>query len=1192
MQYSNAQVVITLTATPGTCPGNGSITANVTGVVGTPLYSIKSSNTSTYSVEQASNVFPNLGSGTFTVKVHDASGSTISDPVTLTNAAYTFISVTNTIASNAIVTGCDPDGSIDITIAGGRPPFNYSLSAGPTAKPAVVTSLRTARFSQLETGIYTITISDDCANIIVRAGISVISQYNMSGITFGSVDGLNGPTQFGGACKDSIAFSTNNLLLKDENGNVIFQRDVKHMPAAYPMEGRVEYPAGSGIYTPWQSIFGKFELLNYQPASNQYAVQVRNPCNPSNIVTTPAYTIPYPYQSRSGLCAPSITRTTNRYECGPINIHIVNKTNNTITRDYVWDGSGASYTLDLSGLALGDYAVNITTAGASYPTSDVSTTAQAGINLAATYNYVSTLGCDFYTGGIRSFRTNFPTDNIIPLTYTIVSGPVTDRPPVTALQPINPIWNDLPGGAYQIRVDYGDCRTETKPVTLTMPFAGFAADELSYVAGSSCGKFKITGKGWYLAPDSTISTSTTQDYAVRLFNAAGNPVTGVGTNAVAINNAPFTLNFEVDPGTYRVKMINQLNSALVCYYLERTITIPPYSPVVIDVTKSGGVACGSGFGDVHVEAVGGTIHLEPGGGSRRTLVYRLKPQGTPDTDFTPYQLSPDFPGRPIGTYTAQIYDSCGYTTTQDITLVAQATSSSINLSGATSFTIDSAAACQFSAVSLRVSVIGTATNITWTLPDGSTFAGDQYLINSFAAVDSGEYFVRYGAGGCSRTDSVHMIFREAPSFAVNDTTVICAGQSITVDTVVHNISANSTVQYYINPQATILLPNTTVSPTNTTRYFLQATDNATGCKSPIVQTVLRVNHPPLIGTVVPPPTICAGETLELTIPTLTAVGTPITDSGWMLNSVLFDPLIPLAATQSGIEVNYFAESACGTTISPTITVTVNPTPSFSFTDPDTVYSPRTVDLTALTLSGGDTTGVTLTYYDSAYNLLTTAEAAAVGDGLYHIVGVNAQGCADTATVDVAVGEATLPVGLFYFTAEKLDDGSLLKWATAWEQNSVRFEIEQSSDGINFSKIATVAAAGNSNSQIEYRYTDPNIMRYGRQTIYYRLRQVDLDGRFKFSSIRLVSLNDRPGKIRVYPIPFTSILSIDLPSGFSGPADISISDMNGRTIFKRSEKVQPSQTNIVVSGLESLASGTYILTLKNDRSVSSFRVMKQ
>lgn len=96
----------------------------------------------------------------------------------------------------------------------------------------------------------------------------------------------------------------------------------------------------------------------------------------------------------------------------------------------------------------------------------------------------------------------------------------------------------------------------------------------------------------------------------------------------------------------------------------------------------------------------------------------------------------------------------------------------------------------------------------------------------------------------------------------------------------------------------------------------------------------------------------------------------------------------------------------------------------------------------------------------------------------------------------------LPVELVNFTAEKRGAAVALAWATASERNSDRFEVERSRDGRTFERIGQVAAAGSSTSPHRYDFLDT---KYPSETdlLYYRLRQVDLDGTTAYSPVRTV-----------------------------------------------------------------------------------------
>ena len=80
----------------------------------------------------------------------------------------------------------------------------------------------------------------------------------------------------------------------------------------------------------------------------------------------------------------------------------------------------------------------------------------------------------------------------------------------------------------------------------------------------------------------------------------------------------------------------------------------------------------------------------------------------------------------------------------------------------------------------------------------------------------------------------------------------------------------------------------------------------------------------------------------------------------------------------------------------------------------------------------------------------------------------------------------------------------LAWATASEVGSARFEVQRSLDGAGFVAIGTVAAAGTTAATHTYGLTDAALPT-GAAVLYYRLRQVDLDGTFSYSPVRVVAL---------------------------------------------------------------------------------------
>ena len=107
---------------------------------------------------------------------------------------------------------------------------------------------------------------------------------------------------------------------------------------------------------------------------------------------------------------------------------------------------------------------------------------------------------------------------------------------------------------------------------------------------------------------------------------------------------------------------------------------------------------------------------------------------------------------------------------------------------------------------------------------------------------------------------------------------------------------------------------------------------------------------------------------------------------------------------------------------------------------------------------------------------------------------------DRGTFSISTMSAPLPVTLLNFSGEHRDNKNLLKWSTATELNNQGFEVQYSTDGNNFDAISFVNSKskdGNSASVINYEFIDGRTL-YGNA--YYRLKQVDKDGRPNFSNI--------------------------------------------------------------------------------------------
>jgi hypothetical protein len=152
----------------------------------------------------------------------------------------------------------------------------------------------------------------------------------------------------------------------------------------------------------------------------------------------------------------------------------------------------------------------------------------------------------------------------------------------------------------------------------------------------------------------------------------------------------------------------------------------------------------------------------------------------------------------------------------------------------------------------------------------------------------------------------------------------------------------------------------------------------------------------------------------------------------------------------------------------------------------------------------------------------------------------------------------------------------LNWKTYSEADTKEFEIERSTDGINFSKIATKAAAGSSYNQTDYGYTDPD-MRV--EMYYYRLKLIEHSGSFTYSNIVMVRKPAGNGKsIRIFPNPVHEQLAIEF-SNAKGNYIISLYNQAGQEVLLQKVTVDYSVQYVPVSKTH-LNTGIYMMRIIN------------
>lgn len=194
--------------------------------------------------------------------------------------------------------------------------------------------------------------------------------------------------------------------------------------------------------------------------------------------------------------------------------------------------------------------------------------------------------------------------------------------------------------------------------------------------------------------------------------------------------------------------------------------------------------------------------------------------------------------------------------------------------------------------------------------------------------------------------------------------------------------------------------------------------------------------------------------------------------------------------------------------------------------------------------------------------------------------------------DVLVSEVitgALPLQLLDFSGRlNAQQQSELRWVTAGESNTSRFEVEwRSSTTSTFTKIGTVAAAGNSSSTLHYDFLHTNTVAGNN---YYRLKMIDIDGQFTYSSTIRLSSNAIAQSLSVFPNPASSVLNISATVERDETVLFKLIDSYGRIVFSRQSLLRKG-SNAFTWDISRVTKGIYYL-VSNMNNAAAVKIIKQ
>lgn len=188
-----------------------------------------------------------------------------------------------------------------------------------------------------------------------------------------------------------------------------------------------------------------------------------------------------------------------------------------------------------------------------------------------------------------------------------------------------------------------------------------------------------------------------------------------------------------------------------------------------------------------------------------------------------------------------------------------------------------------------------------------------------------------------------------------------------------------------------------------------------------------------------------------------------------------------------------------------------------------------------------------------------------------------------STATLATNDATiLPITLNTFFGKATENGALLNWTTASEQNNQKFEIYSSTDGKTFGKLGEVAGAGNSTAKQTYSFLDKSPVKGNN---YYKLKQVDFNGN---SEEFIIAVNYDLGTVQtmiVYPNPAKDIITVSFAPDQSS-RKLKVISIEGKVVLQSTIAFNATKVSLNVTDLKS---GQYIVEISGgvNKQISKF-----
>jgi GEVED domain/Secretion system C-terminal sorting domain len=219
--------------------------------------------------------------------------------------------------------------------------------------------------------------------------------------------------------------------------------------------------------------------------------------------------------------------------------------------------------------------------------------------------------------------------------------------------------------------------------------------------------------------------------------------------------------------------------------------------------------------------------------------------------------------------------------------------------------------------------------------------------------------------------------------------------------------------------------------------------------------------------------------------------------------------------------------------------------------------------------------------------ITSASAAMT---TAHATGYFNNGEVEDYKVNVAVSYP-LSVNLLSFDAKTIDNKAVkLNWSSANEAGLIGYEIERSADGSNWNKLEQVFSKGIGQSgTFVYDYDDVNPLK-GKS--YYRLKMLNRDGTYTYSSVKNLSIKEPVEEVHLFPNPASTKVSVSIKTTEKNSFTIILNDIHGQKIIKQTGILTAGVNDITISNFENLPSGVYTVQIAIGQKIINQKLVKK